>query len=1424
MKSGLPYNVMRHRDWDVAPRDPVTLTALIFPSLVAGTPAFFLASTAVSIGISLVTSWALGALAPKPTFDAGQTGQLVNARDPISPFDFVYGETRKGGVITYYETTGANNKYLHQILVLAGHEVEAINDIYLNDEVVTLDNNGFVTSTPWNSKIRIKKNLGTAAQAADSDLLSESEQITSDFRGRGIAYLYIRYEYDQDVFANGLPLVTAVVRGKKVYDPRTASTAYSNNAALCVRDYIASSYGLNDTQIDDVDFAAAANICDENVTLAEGGTEDRYTINGVAQANQSHGDVLQSMMTACAGSLFWGAGKWKLKVGDYVAPVKTLTLDDLRGPINLSTRVNLQDQFNGVKGTFRDATERWIATDYPPINSTAFETEDGGEQTMLDLQLPFTTSSATAQRLAKLTLFRGREQMTLTADFGLNAFDVEVGEIIALTNERYGWTEKEFEVVGWTFGSSSEAGDLRVTLTLRETSEDAFDWNAEETDIIHNNTDLPDFNTVAAVSGLTLTATSVVNDDGATIPAIRADWTASTNAFVTQYEVQYKRLGGEEDYASIADAYTEQENFGSVADSYTDEEDYGLVSEPILTPDAEYVSTFSSSTTHVIQPVLNNYDYNVRVRAINSLGVRSPFASASLGSIGDTTPPGIPSGLSASGNYKSIMVSWANPGDPDLNYVEIWRSTTNNLSTATRVGVVSGTNFTDSNLPNNTTRFYWVRAVDNSLNASDFSSAASATTLLIEPNDFSDAVNDLFQEAGAFGIEPVSSLPSSGDFDGQLVLLLSDITIYRWDEASSSWSTDIYTGSAVETGSVTYASFAAGIEPVGVVSTLPTVSGYTGPQVVVLTTDGKLYRLVSGAWTAAVNTDDITGTIGENLFSDDLRPIERVASLPTTNLTQGRVVLLTTDNKLYRYTGTAWTTAVPATDLTGQVDGTQIADAAITATKIGNDAVTTAKIAVGAITSTELGVDAVTSAKIASSAVTAAKIGSNAVTTAKIANDAVTADVIAAGAITETKIASDAITSPKIAAGAVTASEIAADAVTADKVAANAVTASSIAAGSVTAAKISSGAVTTGKLAAGAVTANEIAADAITTDKIAANAVTAAEITSGAITTAKIAAGAVTAAEIDAGAVTTGKLAAGAVTADEIAANAVTSNKIFAGAISSDKIAANAVAADKIAANAVTAGKIAANAVEAGAIAADAVTAGTIAAGAVSADEIAANAVVSDKIFSAAITSDKISTGAIVADKLAAGSVITSKIAAGAVTANKISVSELSAISADLGTIEVDTANIANGAITNAKIGNLEVDTAKIAGFSVSVIESAVGGSGNKEIAFTNSSGAQAEIIVMAMFQDFHQAASSASAGCRVYKGASSGSTNNEIASQSRSFSAQDPGDTQSITIDGTVIAATTQNNGITRYYRSELIAKDGSELQNDLIIFARFK
>jgi hypothetical protein len=86
---------------------------------------------------------------------------------------------------------------------------------------------------------------------------------------------------------------------------------------------------------------------------------------------------------------------------------------------------------------------------------------------------------------------------------------------------------------------------------------------------------------------------------------------------------------------------------------------------------------------------------------------------------------------------------------------------------------------------------------------------------------------------------------------------------------------------------------------------------------------------------------------------------ELVASLPVSDLFEGRVVFLTTDDKLYRYTGSAWTSSVPATDLSGQITDTQIADNAVTVGKIAANAVTANSIAAGAISARNIRVGGV---------------------------------------------------------------------------------------------------------------------------------------------------------------------------------------------------------------------------------------------------------------------------------------------------------------------------------------------------------------------------------------------------------------------------------------------------------------------------------
>jgi hypothetical protein len=80
-------------------------------------------------------------------------------------------------------------------------------------------------------------------------------------------------------------------------------------------------------------------------------------------------------------------------------------------------------------------------------------------------------------------------------------------------------------------------------------------------------------------------------------------------------------------------------------------------------------------------------------------------------------------------------------------------------------------------------------------------------------------------------------------------------------------------------------------------------------------------------------------------------------------------------------------------EVNGNLDTDNLADNAVTSTKIEDAAVTTAKIGTGAVTELKIGDAAVTAAKVASNAVTTAKIANEAVTNAKLA-DGISAEKI----------------------------------------------------------------------------------------------------------------------------------------------------------------------------------------------------------------------------------------------------------------------------------------------------------------------------------------------------------------------------------------------------------------------------------------------
>jgi len=635
----------------VAHADPISIGMALLssmPTTAAAWSALTFSSFMGSFIPRLALGYALNALIPKPSI-SGPQGYTVNTLGSAQPTAVIYGKVKVGGVIFYQETTN-DNKYLHSLIALAGHQVQQIEKVYLNDEELTLttssnDSNGlpiYEVSSPtkYAGKVRIKLHNGEDNQAADATLASESSQWGLNHKASGIAYIYTRFEFDADAFPNGVPQVTALVQGKKVVQTGSSTGAYSANSARCLADYLVYSGIATYDEIDNSLFTTATSVCDENVTLSGGGTEKRYECNGTFTTDLAPKEIVSNILGSMGGMLWYSQGKWKMKAAKYTNPVLNLDEDDLRSTLSIQTRNSRRDGFNKIEGTFRGTESNWQTTNYPPITSTTFLGVDNNQENTVELNLPFTTSSATAQRIAKIALYRNREQLSVSGIYGLRGLQLTVGDIVRLKNERLGFKDpddsslgKLFEVVDWSFGLDSEMS-LQCNMVLQEISSGIFDWDADETAFETNNTTLPSPFFVPDI-GITLgQELRIVNEHVVNVLSVTTTASANETSQVDKVEVEYKEQS-ESNYKALGTGKL------------------GLFE----------ILDLEASTTGTT--------YDVRARAINSLGVKGTYASKSVVFLPEATPPANVTNFSFSISSGTLFLKWTAVADLDLSYYQV---------------------------------------------------------------------------------------------------------------------------------------------------------------------------------------------------------------------------------------------------------------------------------------------------------------------------------------------------------------------------------------------------------------------------------------------------------------------------------------------------------------------------------------------------------------------------------------------------------------------------------------------------------------------------------------------------------------------------------------------------------------------------------
>jgi len=617
----------------------------------------------ISLGATLFLSWALRPKVPDipdfatNSFDDFEKGLLVNKQSNDSNIPVIYGERLVGGTRVFVESSGTDNEYLYIALVLSEGEINSIEEILIDEQPVTFassftDGNAVeVDSSDSNyykdgeSLIRVEPHFGTDAQSA-STLLSTLSSWGSNHKLSGLCYLAIRFKFNQDAFG-GLPKIQARIKGKKVKTYNASlveqSASYSINPAWCILDYLTDTRygkGLATSEIDLQSFYDASQVCETQVEPYSGGSNiNIFDCNTAVDTSRTIIDNLREMIKGCRGYIPFSQGKYSLIIETTGTATVSLTEDDIIGGYTLAIPQK-NERYNRVICSFINPDRNYQVDEvqFPPIDDSGLpsadqhatmKTADGGFLLEGRFQFPTITSQYQAEEMAEVILRRSREALGLSLNVAFKGYELNIGDIVNITHSSLGFSAKPFRVLGITFNN-----DYTVGLSLVEHQDSHYTWATKTQATTIPTTTLPNPFTVQPPASVTLGDTLIEYNQ---TPLIALDVTvgASPDSFVDYYQVEYK-----------------------------------------LSTDSNYIIyAQGSGLNHRVLNVKEQGVYDVRVKAVNTLGVSSTYVTAQHTVVGSTEPPSDVTDFSCNIIGSEAHLNWEQIPDVDLSHYQIRYST-----------------------------------------------------------------------------------------------------------------------------------------------------------------------------------------------------------------------------------------------------------------------------------------------------------------------------------------------------------------------------------------------------------------------------------------------------------------------------------------------------------------------------------------------------------------------------------------------------------------------------------------------------------------------------------------------------------------------------------------------------------------------------
>lgn len=253
----------------------------------------------------------------------------------------------------------------------------------------------------------------------------------------GLAWLDMHFSVSQEL--NGNPNVSAIVKGRKVYDLRTGQTAYSTNPALCLLDFLTNKrFGLGKwITMEDIDkdsWIEAADYCDEEITFHNADNvvvkAKRYELNMVIDQSASGINWVQEILANFAGYLTMSDGKLKLKI-EQRTPVAYRFNDANCSDISIAP-LKLSETPNRYSVKIIDPLNNWVSVGC--LCEDYADQKQRGKIVTKEVELNGVTSQNQALRLARF--YRDYNlacPLNVSFKTGLQAMHLEPGDVVTVS-------------------------------------------------------------------------------------------------------------------------------------------------------------------------------------------------------------------------------------------------------------------------------------------------------------------------------------------------------------------------------------------------------------------------------------------------------------------------------------------------------------------------------------------------------------------------------------------------------------------------------------------------------------------------------------------------------------------------------------------------------------------------------------------------------------------------------------------------------------------------------------------------------------------------------------------------------------------------------------------------------------------------------